>query len=335
MERRIITTEVTEEDKVIEPNLRPQMLAEYIGQEKIKNNLKVYIDAAKARGESLDHVLFYGPPGLGKTTLSGIIANEMGVHMKVTSGPAIEKPGEMAAILNNLQEGDVLFVDEIHRLNRQVEEVLYPAMEDFAIDIMLGKESSARSIRLDLPHFTLVGATTRAGLLTAPLRDRFGVVQKLEFYTPGELQIIVERSAEVLGVGIEPEGAAEIARRSRGTPRLANRLHKRVRDFAQVKYDGVITKQVADFALDILDVDKVGLDNNDRSILLMMIEKFGGGPVGLETLAAALGEDAGTLEDVYEPYLLMNGFLNRTPRGRVATPLAYRHLDIPYDGQSM
>ena len=335
MERRIITTEVTEEDKVIEPNLRPQMLAEYIGQEKIKNNLKVYIDAAKARGESLDHVLFYGPPGLGKTTLSGIIANEMGVHMKVTSGPAIEKPGEMAAILNNLQEGDVLFVDEIHRLNRQVEEVLYPAMEDFAIDIMLGKESSARSIRPDLPHFTLVGATTRAGLLTAPLRDRFGVVQKLEFYTPGELQIIVERSAEVLGIGIEPEGAAEIARRSRGTPRLANRLLKRVRDFAQVKYDGVITKQVADFALDILDVDKVGLDNNDRSILLMMIEKFGGGPVGLETLAAALGEDAGTLEDVYEPYLLMNGFLNRTPRGRVATPLAYRHLDIPYDGQSM
>ena len=335
MERRIITTEVTEEDKVIEPNLRPQMLAEYIGQEKIKNNLKVYIDAAKARGESLDHVLFYGPPGLGKTTLSGIIANEMGVHMKVTSGPAIEKPGEMAAILNNLQEGDVLFVDEIHRLNRQVEEVLYPAMEDFAIDIMLGKESSARSIRLDLPHFTLVGATTRAGLLTAPLRDRFGVVQKLEFYTPKELQIIVERSAEVLGVGIEPEGAAEIARRSRGTPRLANRLLKRVRDFAQVKYDGVITKQVADFALDILDVDKVGLDNNDRSILLMMIEKFGGGPVGLETLAAALGEDAGTLEDVYEPYLLMNGFLNRTPRGRVATPLAYQHLDIPCDGRSI
>ena len=335
MERRIITTEVTEEDKVIEPNLRPQMLAEYIGQEKIKNNLKVYIDAAKARGESLDHVLFYGPPGLGKTTLSGIIANEMGVHMKVTSGPAIEKPGEMAAILNNLQEGDVLFVDEIHRLNRQVEEVLYPAMEDFAIDIMLGKESSARSIRLDLPHFTLVGATTRAGLLTAPLRDRFGVVQKLEFYTPGELQIIVERSAEVLGVGIEPEGAAEIARRSRGTPRLANRLLKRVRDFAQVKYDGVITKQVADFALDILDVDKVGLDNNDRSILLMMIEKFGGGPVGLETLAAALGEDAGTLEDVYEPYPLMNGFLNRTPRGRVATPLAYQHLDIPCDRRSI
>ena len=335
MSRRTITTEVTEEDKRIEGSLRPQTLDEYIGQERIKSTLKVFIHAAKSRGEALDHVLFYGPPGLGKTTLSGIIANEMGVHMKVTSGPAIEKPGEMAAILNNLQEGDVLFVDEIHRLNRQVEEVLYPAMEDFAIDIMLGKESSARSIRLDLPHFTLVGATTRAGLLTAPLRDRFGVVQKLEFYTPGELQIIVERSAEVLGIGIEPEGAAEIARRSRGTPRLANRLLKRVRDFAQVKYDGVITKQVADFALDILDVDKVGLDNNDRSILLMMIEKFGGGPVGLETLAAALGEDAGTLEDVYEPYLLMNGFLNRTPRGRVATPLAYRHLDIPYDGQSM
>lgn len=328
MERRIITTEITEEDKHIEPNLRPQMLDEYIGQQKIKANLKVYIDAAKARGESLDHVLFYGPPGLGKTTLSGIIANEMGVRMKVTSGPAIEKPGEMAAILNNLQEGDVLFVDEIHRLNRQVEEVLYPAMEDFAIDIMLGKESSARSIRLDLPHFTLVGATTRAGLLTAPLRDRFGVVQKLEFYTPKELQIIVERSAQVLGVGIDPDGAAEIARRARGTPRLANRLLKRVRDFAQVKYDGVITREVADFALDILDVDKCGLDNNDRNILLMMIEKFGGGPVGLDTLAAALGEDGGTLEDVYEPYLLMNGFINRTPRGRVATEAAYRHLGI-------
>ena len=330
MERRIITTEITEEDKYIEPSLRPQLLDEYIGQERIKSNLKVYMQAAKARGESLDHVLFYGPPGLGKTTLSGIIANEMGVHMKVTSGPAIEKPGEMAAILNNLQEGDVLFVDEIHRLNRQVEEVLYPAMEDFAIDIMLGKESSARSIRLDLPHFTLVGATTRAGLLTAPLRDRFGVIQKMEFYRPEELQIIVERSAGVLGVEIEPEGAAEIARRSRGTPRLANRLLKRVRDFAQVKYDGVITKQVADFALDILDVDKLGLDNNDRNILMMMIEKFGGGPVGLDTLAAALGEDAGTLEDVYEPYLLMNGFLNRTPRGRVATERAYRHLGIPF-----
>ena len=332
MERRIITTERTEEDKVSEPNLRPQMLHEYIGQEKIKANLKIYIDAAKGRGEALDHVLFYGPPGLGKTTLSGIIANEMGVHMKVTSGPAIEKPGEMAAILNNLQEGDVLFVDEIHRLNRQVEEVLYPAMEDFAIDIMLGKESSARSIRLDLPPFTLVGATTRAGLLTAPLRDRFGVVQKLEFYTPGELKEIVRPSARVLGVEIDEEGAGEIARRSRGTPRLANRLLKRVRDFAQVKYDGRITKEVADFALDILDVDKLGLDNNDRNILSTIIEKFGGGPVGLDTLAAALGEDAGTLEDVYEPYLLMNGFLNRTPRGRVATEHAYHHLGILYTG---
>ncbi len=332
MERRIITTEVTEEDKGIEPRLRPQRLEEYIGQEKIKANLRIYMDAAKGRGEALDHVLFYGPPGLGKTTLSGIIANEMGVHMKVTSGPAIEKPGEMAAILNNLQEGDVLFVDEIHRLNRQVEEVLYPAMEDFAIDIMLGKESSARSIRLDLPHFTLVGATTRAGLLTAPLRDRFGVVQKLEFYTAEELSVIVKRSAGVLGVEIDEDGASEIARRSRGTPRLANRLLKRVRDFAQVKYHGAITKEVADFALDILDVDKVGLDHNDRSILLTIIEKFDGGPVGLDTLAAALGEEAGTLEDVYEPYLLMNGFLNRTPRGRMATRHAYRHLDLPYIG---
>ncbi len=332
MERRIITTDVTDEEKVIETNLRPQMLKDYIGQEKIKANLQVYMDAAKGRGESLDHVLFYGPPGLGKTTLSGIIANEMGVHMKVTSGPAIEKPGEMAAILNGLQEGDVLFVDEIHRLNRQVEEVLYPAMEDFAIDIMLEKESSARSIRLDLPHFTLVGATTRAGLLTAPLRDRFGVVQKLEFYTPKELSVIVTRSAGVLGVEIDPLGAAEIARRSRGTPRLANRLLKRVRDFAQVKYNGIITKEVADFALDILDVDKMGLDNNDRNILMTIVEKFEGGPVGLDTLAAALGEDAGTLEDVYEPYLLMNGFLNRTPRGRVATRLAYSHLDLPVIG---
>lgn len=328
MERRIITTEVTEEDKRIEPNLRPMCLDEYIGQEKIRTNLKVYIDAAKARGETLDHVLFYGPPGLGKTTLSGIIANEMGVNMKVTSGPAIEKPGEMAAILNNLQEGDVLFVDEIHRLNRQVEEVLYPAMEDFAIDIMLGKDSSARSIRLDLPKFTLVGATTRAGLLTAPLRDRFGVVQKLEFYTPQELKVIVCRSARVLQVEIEEEGAAEIAKRSRGTPRLANRLLKRVRDFAQVKYNGIITKEVADFALDILDVDKFGLDYNDRAILTTMIEKFAGGPVGLDTLAASLGEDAGTLEDVYEPYLLMNGFINRTSRGRVATERAYDHLGI-------
>ena len=329
MERRIITTDVvTEEEKKIEGSLRPQYLKDYIGQTKIKSILKVFIDAARSRGESLDHVLLYGPPGLGKTTLSGIIANEMGVNMKVTSGPAIEKPGEMAAILNSLQEGDVLFVDEIHRLNRQVEEVLYPAMEDFAIDIMLGKESSARSIRLELPHFTLVGATTRAGLLTAPLRDRFGMVQKLDFYTPEELEEIVVRSAGVLNVEIQREGALEIARRSRGTPRLANRLLKRVRDFAQVKYDGVITKEVADFALDILEVDRLGLDNNDRSILLTIIQKFSGGPVGLDTLAAALGEDAGTLEDVYEPYLLMNGLLNRTPRGRMATDLAYHHLGL-------
>ena len=328
MERRIITTEVTEEDKKIETSLRPQLLEEYIGQEKIKTTLKVYIDAAKSRKEALDHVLFYGPPGLGKTTLAGIIAKEMGTNMKVTSGPAIEKPGEMAAILNNLQEGDVLFVDEIHRLNRQVEEVLYPAMEDYAIDIMLGKDSSARSIRLDLPKFTLVGATTRAGLLTAPLRDRFGVIQRLEFYTPKELTTIILRSPKALGVEIDASGAAEIAKRSRGTPRLANRLLKRVRDFAQVKYDGRITREVADFALDILDVDKLGLDQNDRNILLMMIEKFDGGPVGLDTLAAALGEDPGTLEDVYEPYLLMNGLINRTPRGRMATEHAYRHLGI-------
>ena len=328
MERRIITTELMEEDQKNDSHLRPQYLDDYIGQDKIKSTLKIYIDAAKSRGESLDHVLFYGPPGLGKTTLCGIIANEMGVNMKITSGPAIEKPGEMAAILNNLQEGDVLFVDEIHRLNRQVEEVLYPAMEDFAIDIMLGKDSAARSIRLDLPKFTLVGATTRVGLLTAPLRDRFGVVQKLDFYTPQELKVIIQRSAKVLGVKIEEEGAMELARRSRGTPRLANRLLKRVRDFAQVKYDGVITRQVADFALDILDVDRLGLDNNDRAILNTIIQKFSGGPVGLDTLAAALGEDSGTLEDVYEPYLLMNGLINRTPRGRTVTEEAYRHLGL-------
>lgn len=332
MERRIISTEITKEDKQIEKSLRPQFLNEYIGQEKIRKNLKVYIDAAKLRKESLDHVLFYGPPGLGKTTLCNIIANEMGTNLKVTSGPAIEKPGDMAAILNNLNEGDVLFVDEIHRLNRQVEEVLYPAMEDFVIDIVIGKDAGARSIRLDLPKFTLVGATTRAGLLTAPLRDRFGVVQKLEFYNTGELKEIVRRSATVLGVEIDESGAIEIARRSRGTPRLANRLLKRVRDFAQVKYNGVIDKSVADFALDTLDVDKLGLDNNDRMILLTIIEKFGGGPVGLNTLSAAIGEDAGTLEEVYEPYLLMNGLINRTPGGRVATENAYIHLGIEMKG---
>lgn len=329
MKKRIMTAEMAVEDSKIETSLRPLSLNEYIGQEKAKEHLRIYIDAAKARGEALDHVLFYGPPGLGKTTLAGIIANEMGVHMKVTSGPAIEKPGEMAAILNNLQEGDVLFIDEIHRLNRQVEEVLYPAMEDYAIDIMIGKGATARSIRLDLPHFTLVGATTRAGLLTAPLRDRFGVVHHLEFYTPQELQTIIERSADVLGVEIDEKGAYAMARRSRGTPRLANRLLKRVRDFAQVKYDGVITEEVANFALDLLDVDKYGLEQLDRTILLTIIEKFAGGPVGLDTLSAAIGEDSGTLEDVYEPYLIKNGFLNRTPKGRVATELAYRHLGIP------
>ena len=332
MEKRIISTEITKEDKQIEKSLRPQFLNEYIGQEKIRKNLKVYIDAAKFRNESLDHVLFYGPPGLGKTTLCNIIANEMGTNLKVTSGPAIEKPGDMAAILNNLNEGDVLFVDEIHRLNRQVEEVLYPAMEDFVIDIVIGKDAGARSIRLDLPKFTLVGATTRAGLLTAPLRDRFGVVQKLEFYNTDELKEIVRRSATVLGVEIDDNGAIEIARRSRGTPRLANRLLKRVRDFAQVKYNGIIDKSVADFALDTLDVDKLGLDNNDRMILLTIIEKFGGGPVGLNTLSAAIGEDAGTLEEVYEPYLLMKGLINRTPGGRVATENAYIHLGIEMKG---
>lgn len=328
MGRRIITTENLEEDVKIENHLRPQMLADYIGQEKAKETLKIYIEAAKARKEPLDHVLFYGPPGLGKTTLAGIIANEMDVNLKITSGPAIEKPGEMAAILNNLQEGDVLFVDEIHRLNRQVEEVLYPAMEDYAIDIMIGKGASARSIRLDLPHFTLVGATTRAGLLSAPLRDRFGVVHHLEFYSVEELKLIILHSAQILQVAIEEKGALELARRSRGTPRLANRILKRVRDFAQVKYDGVITEKVAATALDLLEVDKMGLDHIDRNILLTMIEKFKGGPVGLDTLAAAIGEDAGTLEDVYEPYLLKSGLLNRTPRGRIVTDSAYHHLGL-------
>lgn len=328
MDKRVITTQVLQEDVKIETSLRPQTLDEYIGQEKAKDNLKVYIEAAKQREEPLDHVLFYGPPGLGKTTLAGIIANEMGVHMKVTSGPAIAKPGEMAAILSNLAEGDLLFVDEIHRLNRQVEEVLYPAMEDYAIDIMIGKGQSARSIRLDLPKFTLVGATTRAGLLSAPLRDRFGVVHHLEFYTPQELQVIITQSAKKLDVKIDEEGAYELARRSRGTPRLANRLLKRIRDFAQVRFDGEITKEVASTALDLLEVDTLGLDINDRNIILTIIEKFQGGPVGLDTLAAAIGEDSGTIEDVYEPYLVKNGLINRTPKGRVATDLAYHHFGL-------
>ncbi len=328
MDRRIITTELIPEDSRIENSLRPDSLSEYIGQKKIKDNLRIFIDAAKSRGEALDHCLFYGPPGLGKTTLAGIIAAEMGVNLKTTSGPAIEKPGDMAAILANLSEGDILFVDEIHRLNRQVEEVLYPAMEDFVIDIMIGKGQTARAIRLDLPHFTLVGATTRAGLLTAPLRDRFGVVNRLEYYTTEELTDIIIRSAGVLNAPIDAGGAGELARRARGTPRLANRLLKRVRDFAQVKYDGVITMEVADASLNLLEVDREGLDKNDRNILNTIIEKFAGGPVGIETLAAALGEDSGTLEDVYEPYLIFRGFINRTPRGRVVTELCYKHFGI-------
>ena len=331
MAGRMIETSLKEEDIRVEGSLRPQQLDDYIGQSKIKENLKIYIEAAKKRQDPLDHVLFYGPPGLGKTTLAGIIANEMQVNMKVTSGPAIEKPGEMAAILNNLKEGDVLFVDEIHRLNRQVEEVLYPAMEDYAIDIMIGKGQAARSIRLDLPKFTLIGATTRAGLLTAPLRDRFGIIHRLEFYTPEELQQIILHSARILEAPVDFDGAMEMARRSRGTPRLANRILKRVRDFAQVKYDGVITKDVAVTALNLMDVDPMGLDHIDRNLLLTMVNKFQGGPVGLDTLAAAIGEDAGTIEDVYEPYLIKNGFLNRTPRGRVVTDLVYHHfgLEIP------
>ena len=326
MAKRIIQTEAASEDVVIEKGLRPSSLDQYVGQEKAKNNLKIFIEAAKSRNEPLDHVLFYGPPGLGKTTLSTIIANEMGVNIKITSGPAIEKPGEMAAILNNLSENDILFIDEIHRLNRQVEEVLYPAMEDYSIDIMIGKGQGARSIRLDLPKFTLVGATTRAGLLTAPLRDRFGVINKLEFYTIDELKQIIIRSAGLLNVEIDEQGAVEMARRSRGTPRLANRLLKRVRDFAQVKYDGKITYEVANDALNLLEVDKLGLDKGDRSILETIIYKFAGGPVGLDTLAAALGEDAGTLEDVYEPYLIQNGFIQRTQRCRVVTDFAYTHI---------
>lgn len=326
---RIISTEALDkEEEKSEYSLRPQYLNEYIGQEKVKDNMRIFIEAAKKRKEPLDHLLLYGPPGLGKTTLSTIVANEMGVNIKITSGPAIEKPGELAAILNNLSDNDILFIDEIHRLSTQVEEVLYPAMEDYAIDVVIGKGAGARSIRLDLPKFTLIGATTRVGMLSAPLRDRFGMVDKLEFYSNEDLKEIIVRSADVLGVSLDDEGALEIARRSRGTPRLANRLLKRCRDYAEVCHDGCISRDVAKSALDKLQVDSMGLDVNDRNILLTMIEKFDGGPVGLDTLAAAVGEDPGTIEDVYEPYFIMNGFINRTPRGRVVTELCYRHLGL-------
>ena len=331
MAKRLIETNLSTEDEKIEPGLRPRFLKDYVGQEKIKANLKVYIEASRKRGEPLDHALFYGPPGLGKTTLAGIIANELGVHMKVTSGPAIEKPGELAAVLNGLEEGDVLFIDEIHRLSRQVEEVLYPAMEDFEIDIVIGKNGeNTKSVRLDLPRFTLIGATTRSGLLSAPLRARFGLIEHMEYYTPEELKRIITASAKKLSVEINEDGAMELAKRSRGTPRLANRLLKRVRDFAEIRYDGVITKEVADTSLELMQVDSDGLDEMDRAYLSMVIQNFGGGPAGLETLAASLGEDSGTLEDVCEPYLLKNGYINRTPRGRVATKKAWEHMGLDF-----